>query len=205
MHLLTDLPYSCVPCPCPLPTSLARVINQLMLMPAGSVQFSLTPTEVSSQLLVFTIYSDISPTYSHIPFVDCPHPFPMSFINKLMLMHAGSVRFFTHTCTGKFSIVCVCNLYSDISPTYSHIPMSISHVPCLCHQQTNADAGQFCSIFMHGHTGKFQLLVFTIYSDISPTYSIFPTLIAHVVNNLMLDACPQVSFLISTPLCHVIL
>src|SRR5882724_1009817 len=130
MHLLTDLPYSCVPFPCPLPTSLSCVINQLMLMPAGSVQFSLTPTEVSSQLLVFTIYSDISPTYSHIPLLIAHIPFPCH-----QQTNADACRFrsiFTHTCTGKFSIVCVCNLiltYHLLTPIFPcRFPMSLACV-----------------------------------------------------------------------------
>src|SRR5882724_7694660 len=56
MHLLTDLPYYHIPCPHPLPTSLACIINQLMLMPAGSVQFSLMATQVSCHCPLILTY-----------------------------------------------------------------------------------------------------------------------------------------------------
>ena len=190
--------------------SLACVVNQLMLMPAGSVWFSLTAAQVSCHCPCSHSYSDISLTYSHIPtllaHIPCPrhqqynadirqccsifmhgctgrlsllvfctliltyhwltpifpHPLPMSLacvINQLILMPTSAVRF-SHMAM-QVSCHCPCSQpYSDRSPTYSHIPVSLAHIPFPCHQPTKADTHQCGLIFTHGCTGKLSLPTF---------------------------------------------
>src|SRR5882724_4932268 len=94
------------------------------------------------------------PFPTSLPHIPSPHPFPISLahiFNHLMLTPTSSVLL-SHMDL-QVSSLCPClQPCSDISMTYSHLPISIAHVPCLHHQPPNADAHLQVSCLFSTHS-----------------------------------------------------